>query len=294
MDELHFIPKAEAVARARKHLYRIGVLTPFLTEASFVQRIRGISDFLGPSEFELIIYTVKSPEQLNEYLDLFLIPGRLDGLIVLSILLNPTDRQRLVKTGLPTVFVEAGSEGFSAVVIDNERGGWLAADYLLTKGYLNGAFLGERSSLAFTLAATEQRLEGFRRRYLEAGIELNPQWIRIIELSTPRDYGWIDQWLRDFVDQSTGSRGLFLASDLLGAMVLQQARRLGLSVPGDLGVLGFDNLDMAEYLGLSTIDQELEASGRLAAELVQKKIRGTQEPVHRVFLNLSVIDRGSV
>ena len=77
-------------------------------------------------------------------------------------------------------------------------------------------------------------------------------------------------------------------------MVLQQARRLGLSVPGDLGVLGFDNLDMAEYLGLSTIDQELEASGRLAAELVQKKIRGTQEPVHRVFLNLSVIDRGSV
>jgi len=51
---------------------------------------------------------------------------------------------------------------------------------------------------------------------------------------------------------------------------------------------------MAEYLGLSTIDQELEASGRLAAELVQKKIRGTQEPVHRVFLNLSVIDRGSV
>lgn len=289
MEDLSFVPKAEAIARARKHLYRIGVLTPFLTEASFVQRIRGISDFINPSMFELIIYTVKSDEQLAEYLDMLPVGNRLDGLIVMSIMVPQEAREKLLRTKLPTVFVEVSFDEFSAVAIDNERGGWLAADFLIKKGYKRVGFMGEYSKMEFALGATEKRLSGFRRRLGELGIELDEQHIQIAEMSQSRG----EDWIETFINKPNRPEAIFTSSDILGAKLMKIAARKGIRIPHDLGILAFDDLDMADYLHLSTVKQSLDASGRLAAELLQKKILGTDEPVRKIFLELSVTDRGS-
>jgi len=289
MDELAFIPKAEAIARARKHLYRIGVITPFLTEASFVQRIRGISDHLNPSQFELIIYTVKTNEQLAEYLDMLSVGGRLDGLIVLSILLPEEQRLRLKKSGIPVVFVEVAYDEFSAVAIDNVRGGQVAAEFLLAKGYKRFGFLGEYSSMAFALAATEQRLQGFRTILSKAELTLDERFIRTAEMS--KDQG--ERWISDLLLNPDRPQVLFASSDILGAKIMKIASKQGIKVPEDLGVLAFDDLDMAEFLHLSTVSQSLDASGRLAAELLEKKIFRSDEPIRKIFLELTVVDRGS-
>jgi LacI family transcriptional regulator len=289
MDELSFIPKAEAIARARKHLYRIGVITPFLTEASFVQRIRGISDYLNPSQFELIIYTVKTNEQLSEYLDMLSVGGRLDGLIVLSILLPDDQRLRLKRSGIPVVFVEVAYDEFSAVAIDNVRGGQVAAEYLLSRGYTQFGFLGEYSSMSFALAATEQRLEGFRQTLKRAGISLEERFVRTSEMS--KDQG--DRWISDLLLNPERPQVLFASSDILGAKIMKIASKHGLKVPEDIGILAFDDLDMAEFLHLSTVSQSLDASGRLAAELLEKKISRKDEPRRKILLDLSVVDRGS-
>ncbi|HVP22235.1 MAG TPA: LacI family DNA-binding transcriptional regulator, partial [Anaerolineaceae bacterium] len=85
INGLGFIPKAEARARALKDYRRIGVLTPFFTAPSFVQRLRGVASALQSSSYELIIFTVDSASQLNAYLESLPLTGNLDGLIILSL-----------------------------------------------------------------------------------------------------------------------------------------------------------------------------------------------------------------
>src|SRR5512141_1445836 len=65
IDELGFVPRAEARARSLKSAGRIGVVTPFFTAPSFVQRLRGIASALGPTNYELVIYTVDSADRLR-------------------------------------------------------------------------------------------------------------------------------------------------------------------------------------------------------------------------------------
>ena len=80
MEELDFVPSAEASARARKDFGRIGVLTPFFTAPAFVQRLRGVASALVGTNYELIVYAVESLAQLRGYLDMLPVSGRVDGL----------------------------------------------------------------------------------------------------------------------------------------------------------------------------------------------------------------------
>lgn len=289
MEKLAFVPKAEAIARARKHLYRIGVLTPFFTEASFMQRIRGISGFMNPGAFEVIIYTVKSREQLEEYLDLLPFGKRLDGMIILSLTIPKEAQERLKKSQLPTVFVETSLRDFSSVAIDNYQGGRIAAEHLISRGYTRLGFVGEYSAASFTLAATEQRLDGFRAKLREAELDLEERFIRTAEFSEHS----VEKWIEDLIEQDVRPDAVFAASDIIAAKIIKQASIHGLRVPRDLAVLGFDDLDMAEYLNLTTINQNLEASGRLAAEILSKKIADPAEPARKTILELSVVKRGT-
>ena len=83
IDRLGFIPKAEARARAMRSTGRIGVLTPFFTAPSFVQRLRGAAEVLSKHNYELVIYTVYSNKHLNTYLETLPIAHSLDSLIIL-------------------------------------------------------------------------------------------------------------------------------------------------------------------------------------------------------------------
>jgi LacI family transcriptional regulator len=290
IDMLNFVPQPQAVARAQKNLKRVGVMTPFFTEASFVQRIRGISEVLSPANYELIIYTVKTAAQLEQYLDLLPTGDRIDGLIVLSLRIGEPALARLKSSGMPVVFVEEAPEGFSSILVDNQRGGYLGASYLLHKGYHSVGFVGEYSSQPFTVDATESRLEGFISALRATQTSEIAEWIHVSEFGDPA----LIRWLDDLFDTGTYPRSIMCSSDLLAAKTIQRAHKHGIDVPGELAVLGFDNLDLSGYLNLSTVSQELDYSGRLAGEMIRAGINDEDPREGRqVFLNLSVIERGS-
>ena len=106
IEALDFVPKAEARARAMQRNGRIGVITPFLTAPSFIQRLRGIANALTPKNFELIIYTIDSTERLQRYLSTLPLTGHLDGLVILSLHVSDMEAHHLIEHKLPTVLVE--------------------------------------------------------------------------------------------------------------------------------------------------------------------------------------------
>lgn len=287
IEELGFIPKAEASARARKDFKRIGVLTPYFTEPSFVQRLRGISNVLLGSEYELIVYAVESLTQLRGYLDMLPVSRRIDGLIIMSLPLTDEHAARIRNNHLQTVLIEYSHPLFSSIEIDNEQGGRLAAEYLLGKGYRRLAFIGETGEPPYSLHPSDQRLLGFRLALNVAGVPLPDHHVRRHPLSLEAVF----QQTEDFLDSPDPPQAIFASSDIQAVGVLKAARQRGMRIPDDLAVIGFDNIDLSDYMELTTINQSLDESGRAAVELLIGRMLDPARPIQNIKLQLKVIER---
>ncbi len=287
MEELDFVPKADAVARARRDFRRIGVIVPFLTSPSFVQRIRGITGALASTEYELVIYSIETQEQLQDYYISLPVSRKVDGLIILALPVHDDDAARFKEFGMPVVLVEIENSQLSGIQIDNERGGTMAADHLLTKGYRDLGFIGEGGQPAYSLHATDERFYGFRKEIEKQGGVFRE------ENAIFHDYG-MDKTVdasKKLLSGPKPPRALFAASDLEAVGVLTAARELGLRVPEDVAVIGFDDIDLAGYMGITTINQSLDESGRTAATLLLEKMKSPGRTARNIMLSLKIVER---
>lgn len=291
IDQLGFVPKADAIARARKSTGRIGVVTPFFTYSSFVQRLRGIAQAFVNSPYELVIYNADSPAHCRSHLESLPIARRLDGLVIMSLLIDDEIAERLQKHELQTVMVETSHPAFSGVDTDNEEGGRLAAETLLGKGYQRCGFIGGDIEIpGYTLHTSDLRLAGYQKALAQNGIPLPEQYIGW----APFGIGGAYRQTQKMLDQAEPPTAIFAASDTQAMGVLKAARERGLNVPHDLAVIGFDDLEIADYIGLTTISQSLDESGRIAIELLLARLADPSRSVQHVRLPLKVIVRETV
>lgn len=287
IDELGFVPKAEAVARSRRKHGRIGVLAPFLTYPSFVQRLRGVTTALSTSPYELIIYYVDSMARLESHIASLSITRRLDGLILMGLSLTDAAVERLRSAEIEAVPIEFPQAGFSSVEIDNAAGGRLAAEHFLALGHRRIGFIGDADPPDFAIRNSDRRLAGFRAAVAEAGLPLPDEAIGLAPhgLETARQQG---HRLLSLPEPPTA---IFAQSDTQAMGVLRAARERGLAVPQDVAIIGFDDVEIAEYVGLTTVHQPLEESGRVAVELLLARLADPARPVQRVQLPLTLVRR---
>jgi DNA-binding LacI/PurR family transcriptional regulator len=289
ISRMEFTPKAEARARALKRNYRIGIIVPFFTAPSFVQRLRGVAAAL-PTNYELVIYTVNSIDQLDGYLASLPLTGNLDGLIIMSLAITEEQAQHISRNQLETVLIEYPQTGFNTVEIDDVHGGKMAAEYLAHKGHQRIAFLGDTNLPEYAIHPISQRLLGFRQKLHELEISLPDDYIRLASYS-------LEQARRvavEFLNLPVPPTAIFAATDLQAMGVIMVARQMGLDIPGDLAVMGFDNLDIAELMELTTIQQPLDESGRVAVELLLGRITTPARSLQHVQLPLTIVERKTV
>jgi LacI family transcriptional regulator len=287
MRELEFVPKAEAVARARTQTRRIAVLTPFLTAQSFVQRIDAIHRVLLPKGYEMITYTVDSQDQLDAYLSVLPVNNRIDAMIVLALPISEEAATVFDANSIPLVGVEVGSSSISSVEIDNIRGGKLAASYLVGRGYRQMGFFGESGEPVYSMHATQERLQGFSQKLSELGFPIDEDHICFHEYGIQPT---VDAAL-ELLSRPFRPDAVFCSSDYQAICVQKAARMLDIRVPQQLGILGFDDTYTADFMELSTIRQSLERSGEIAAGLVIDKLEESQTQRKRLLLDLTIVER---
>lgn len=287
IDKLGFVPKAEARARALSKTNRIGVITPFFTAPSFVQRLRGVASALASANYELVIYTVDSYERIQGYLSSIPFTGNLDGLIVMSLPIQKTDAQRLVEHGLTTVLIEFAHPELNCIEIDDYRGGQMAAEHLLSKGHRRFAFMGDEEPHDFEIHPAGTRLKGFQDALKKAGVKLSTEYIHLFE-NTQECAMQAARALLNLPDPPTA---IFAGADIQALAALKVAREMGVRVPDQLAVVGFDDIDSADYLDLTTIRQHLDESGKLAVEILLAHIANPERPPQHVTLPLNLIER---
>lgn len=287
IDQLGFVPKAEARARSLQQTRRVGVITPFFTAPSFVQRLRGIASALSKSSYELVIFPVDSSTQLENYFGTIPFTRNLDGLIIVSMPVSEKQAKRLQSFNIPTVTIESSHPGFSSVEIDDYKGGQLAAEYLLDRGHRRIAFMAKPEIPEYTVHSPAQRMTGFCDALSKAGVELPADYIRLV----PDSQEQIHQATIDLLNLPIPPTAIFGALDVYALGVLKTARRLGVVVPGKLAVIGFDNLDASEYADMTTICQHLDESGRVAVEILMAHIEDPSRPIKHVHLPLTLVER---
>jgi DNA-binding LacI/PurR family transcriptional regulator len=287
IDQLGFVPNAEARGRKLHSTGRIGVITPFFTAPSFVQRLRGIAAALSKENFELVIYTIDSNHRLQSYLHSLPLTGNLDGLVIISLSVEDTDVTRFIEHQLPTVLIEFPHPLLNSVEIDDIAGGKMATEYLIKKGHRRIAFLGDTDLPEYSIHPVSLRLQGFRQALRTANISIPEEYIRLAPYTQEQAF----QVAKELLNLPKPPTAVFSATDFQALGVIKAARRLGIKVPEDLAIIGFDDLDMAEFEDLTTVRQHLDESGRVAIEILLPHISDISRPAQHLRLPLQIIER---
>jgi DNA-binding LacI/PurR family transcriptional regulator len=270
MDELGYRPSATARNLSLGRTQTLGVIAPFFTSPSVVERLRGIDDVVGRSAYDLTLFNIETLEQRRAALRRFARRDRVDGVIVISLPLRPTEVRALHRDGVPTVLVDVAHALLPNVAIDDIGGGAMAAGHLLEAGHRDIAFVGDVESNPFAFASSQRRLEGMRRVMGEAGVALPARYVR----RGPYGRESALELTRELLALRRRPTAIFAASDVQAFGVLDAAARAGLAVPGDLSVIGFDDIELAAAIGLTTVRQPLRESGRLGARLLLDALDG--------------------
>jgi len=284
IEALDYEPSATARALSTGRTSTIGVLAPFFTEPSVVERLRGVTRRLASSGYQVTLFDVELPEHGEAALRSLAVKGRVDGLLVVSLPPTKAQLERLEAAGVPVVLVDRRLEGATAVFTDDEAGGRLATEHLLQLGHERIAFVGDTEKGPFGFTSSEARRRGYEGALRGAGISAHPEYVR----RGPHRRDAARVAAGELLGLSVPPTAIFAASDHQALGVLEAATVAGVDVPGRLSVIGFDDVELARYCGLTTVAQPLEASGARGAELLLDALAGAEPRSQELRLELQV------
>lgn len=279
VDELGYVPKTEAVLRARRGVGRIGVIAPFSSfPTAFARRLNGV--FRGSAHHNCEILVFDQASAATSRLVTLPLSRRVDGLIIMSVAFDDEVERRLVDQAIPTVVLEIQHDGFSNVLIDQAEGGRLVGRHLLARGHRRFAYVGHRQEHDYP-SQSLLKLEGFNSVLPTAADVRNI------------DYGF-DQAVEaglDLLREPGAPTAIFAHDDLLASGILAAARQLDLDVPGDVAVAGFNDSDLARALGLTSVRQPFEDSGESAVQLLFEQMDKPSTTRRNVTLGVTLVER---
>src|SRR5512134_3697778 len=268
---------ASSLAARGMRSHRINLIGLILHDvaSSYSQDIMyGVNQVIAELDKDLIIYTSGGLDRENvaqhERHYVALLNGSVtDG----AIMVTPTATQ--FTTHAPLVIIDPNNEtpDYPAIIATNQEGALAAMSYLTDLGHRRiGHIAGEMK-----LISAIQRLQGYKDGLAAAGIPLNEDLIEIGDYTTETAVICARKLL-SLPDRPTA---IFAANDMSAMGVYQAAREFDLQIPGDLSVVGFDNLREAACLNppLTTIDQSIEKMGTIAMEMLVELVKGETLPI---------------
>jgi DNA-binding LacI/PurR family transcriptional regulator len=272
--DLGYRPSSTARRLSLGRSQAIGVVAPFFTTPSVVERLRGVAERAAAHGYDLMLFHVETPEQRTAAFRDFARHDRVDGLLVISLHVLPEELAAMRRDGLPIVTVDSAHPSLPHVVADDVRGGRLAAEHLLARGHRRIAFVGDLPSSPLGFTSSEDRRRGFRLALRRAGITA----IATLEVRGAHGREEARALALALLGRDDRPTAVFAASDTQAIGVLEAAESLGLRVPADVAVIGYDDIEAAALLGLTTVRQPLRRSGELGADLLVAAIEGGPRP----------------
>jgi DNA-binding LacI/PurR family transcriptional regulator len=293
IEQLGYRPSHLASALSRGSSRTVAIVVPHVTSQSAVERLAGALGVLDEQGYATIVCNVDTAGQRDQHLSALTARHRADGVIVVSLPLSGGHLRAFSVAGVPLVTVDVAAPGVPHTVINDVAGGRLAGEHLLGLGHTRIGFVGDRvrrgSSASLGFMSSERRRAGLYEALRAAGIGVDAGLTRL----APHGPANAEAMAAELLALPAPPTAIFAASDTQAIGVLAAADRLGLRVPHDLSVIGFDDIEPASLLRLSTVRQPLQESGAEGARRLCALLRGERVLPLRQVLPLDVVHRGS-
>jgi len=292
IERLGFHPSHAARSLRTRSTHTISLLINDITNPFYSAIAKGVEEEANRRGYSLILCnTNDDPARERQYLDV-LRSKQVDGMIF-----GPTGYNieliRSLITRMPLVLVDRMLEAISAtaIVADNEGGAYSATNILIEKGHRRiGVLMWEEEISTLT-----ERLSGVSQALTEIGLKVDPSLVLRVPRTNPKEIaGLVAQWLTEISPRPTV---LFALNNQLGLGAMHAFHTMRVSVPGEMGLMVFDDLDIFELTNppISAVAQPAFAMGRRAMQVLTRRIEhsGSATPTVTV-MPTQVIMRGSV
>jgi LacI family transcriptional regulator len=290
--EMGYVPNSNARQLATKHSWSIGILFSEdlnigLEHHFFSGVLQAFKTYVEDLGYEVTFVSKKVGTQALSYLE-WCKYKNVDGVFIVTVDSEDVNLKELTKGEIPIVTVDNGVLNVPTIISDNYQGTRMALDYLRMKGAKKVAHIaGPLRSFA-----AQERLKGYREVLEHSGIEINEKLI--IEANN-YDFNSGKNALVQLIRQSGEvPDAIYAASDDIALGAIKALKELGYSVPEDVCVIGFDNIELTKYTSptLTTVSQDKVTIGREAAKhlisLINKEIDSVPGIVKRVPVELII------
>jgi len=292
-QEMNYVPNAIAQSLQNQRTNTIGVVVTSIADPFFADVVEGIEQVAKSAGLSVMLSAShRDFEQEIAAIDNFH-RRRVDGILVADSRISKQHTKQLRQIAVPTVLINSQtqeqSEMFHSVEIDDRLGARLAVEHLVSLGHSCIGYLGvgDRSR------SNQQRLEGYRMALTEAGLPPITDWVAISDEDYARrsDVATGQKMLSKLV--TAGVTGIFCYNDMVAVGALLACHELGISVPRDLSLVGFDGIALSCYVTppLTTVSQPMLEIGCSAMQMLLDLLE--EKTVENRVLSPFLVKRGS-
>lgn len=288
IKKYNYVPNSAARALSSKNSRIIAVFLPSedLDNPHNVQALKSIANTVKNRGYYLMIFSNLNRTDIITNLKSWSING-----VICFAPLTRQDLELFEESKIPTCFIDSyfKTSDIIQVGIDDYRGGFLAANYLIKSGHTNIGFASYYTNYDKILY---NRLKGFKDGCLSNGLTLADENIFVAETN----YKGGIEVANQIADKNCNITAVFATEDEMAIGIIEGARLNGIDVPNELSVIGFDNTPLCEYVTpkLTTIEQDIALKGEHAARMLIDLIELGSSEEMSIKLPVRIIERQSV
>jgi LacI family gluconate utilization system Gnt-I transcriptional repressor len=290
IEQTGYIPNQLAGSLASNRSRTIGVIIPTIVNSIFADKVQGMTDVLGREGYQLLLANSGYSLDLEAELVAAFVAQRPSGMVITGTAHSERTRSLLKRAKIPVVETWSMSPDPLDMLVgfSNEGAAYAMVRHLGELGYRKIALV---SAPVKDNDRAENRVKGYRRAVRELGLADDRRLEREASFSLRNGA----EALTELMAEHDGIDAVFFANDILAAGGLLECQRRGIRVPGDLGVAGFDDVDLAAETvpGLTTVRIPRYEIGARAAAMILERVAGREPAQKIVDLGFEIVSRGS-
>lgn len=290
IKELNFRPQVSARNLASRKPQMLAIAVPSFTTPYYTEVLKGVKDEIGDLDLDIVIYNTgsKNPE---EGVENFFNRGTADTIITISIDITDKVHEQLQSSEIPIVLIGSSHPEYNYFELNNKKGGFLAGEHVVKQGFKSMGMILP----ALQTKASSLRHQGFVDALREFKMPVEEKFF--IRGESTKHAGFTEEAgfeaIYQFDKMGEFPEVIFCANDTLAIGAFHAISKLGMSIPDDIALMGYDNIKFTKYLDLTTIDQKMYSVGVEATQRLAQIIRNDDDHKIQKTIDPVLIARGS-
>jgi LacI family transcriptional regulator len=287
---LNFRPQVSARKLASREPQMLAIAVPSFTTPYYNEVLKGVKDEIKDMDLDIIIYNTGSKNP-KEGIENFFYRGTADAVITISIEITENVHRYLESSQIPVVLIGSTHPSYDYYELSNRKGGFLAGEHLIKQGYNR---LGIIKPIVKTKAAFE-REQGFIDALKEFKMPIEEKFF--VSGESTKHAGFTEEAgfeaIYEYDKMGEFPEAIFCSNDTQAIGAYHALTKLGIRIPEDIAIMGYDNIKFTKYLDLTTIDQRMYSVGVMATKRLAEVIRHGADRKVQQYIDPVLVPRNS-